>query len=384
MRKIMSYFFSMLFVFMALLIVDVAVLAIISERQGRRGIQRLSVESISDQIVYEDGAYKEDPLVQELLESYSSFAMIIDDEGDVIWQCNKPADLPDHYGIKDVATFSHWYLNDYPVYTWIRDEGILVVGSPKNSIWKYSINIKMKILNGLISVLPFMIIANILILIVLPMIITRKWIRGREKSRTEWIAGVSHDIRTPLSIVMGSVEKGSVVEKQCFRIRDLIGNLNTENKLDSGTGKWNEESLKLVPLLRDIICDYINSYEESFSFELDTDDKLEEYTINADSTLVRRMIENLITNSIAHNENGCNVKVSLKEDNKGKVVLIIEDDGCGCGAEKLKALNAKLKSDYLTEHGLGIRVALQVAKKYRYRMRFYSEEDKYFRSEVRM
>ena len=382
MRKIMSYFFSMLLVFIALLFVDIAVLAIINGKEGTDGIQRLSVESISDKIVYEDGVYKENLAVQELLEDNSSFAMIINDYGDVVWQCNKPIDVPDHYGTKEVAAFSHWYLNDYPVYTWIRDDGILVVGSPKNSIWKYSINIRTKILNGYFSVLPYMISSNLLVLIILPMIITRKWIRGREKSRTEWIAGVSHDIRTPLSIVMGSVEKGSVIEKQCFRIRDLIGNLNTENKLDSGTGKWNEENFKLVPLLRDIVCDYINSYEENYTFELDTDEKLEEYAINADNALVRRMIENLITNSIAHNENGCNVKISLREDTKGIVMLTIEDDGLGCDAEKLKVLNAKLKPEYLPEHGLGIRVVKQVAKKYRYRIRFHSEFGQYFRCEI--
>lgn len=180
------------------------------------------------------------------------------------------------------------------------------------------------------------------------------------------------------------VEKGSVIEKQCFRIRDLIGNLNTENKLDSGTGKWNEENFKLVSLLREIVCDYINSYEENYTFELDTNEKLEEYTINADNTLIRRMIENLITNSITHNENGCNVKISLREDTKGKVMLTIEDDGLGCDAEKLKVLNAKLKPEYLPEHGLGIRVVKQVAKKNRYRISFLSEKDKYFRCEIQL
>ena len=43
-------------------------------------------------------------------------------------------------------------------------------------------------------------------------------------------------------------------------------------------------------------------------------------------------------------------------------MLTIENDGLGCDAEKLKVLNAKLKPEYLPEHGLGIRVVKQVAK----------------------
>lgn len=382
MKKVMSYCFSVLLVLMALLVLDIAALAMISEREGRNGIQRLSVEHLSEQIVYKDGVYQENQSVQELLEENQSFAIIINDAGDVVWECNQPADIPDHYGIKDVATFSHWYLNDYPVYTWARDEGILVVGSPRNSIWKYSLNVKTNILNGIVVALPVMIIANVCILIILPMVINKKWMRAREKSRIEWIAGVSHDIRTPLSIVMGSVEKGSIVEKQCFRIRDLIGNLNTENKLDSGIGKWNKERIKLAPLLREIVCDYVNSYEEDYSFELDMDESLADYTINADTILIRRMIENLITNSIAHNEHGCNIKVSLRANAKGKAVLEITDDGQGCSAKKLRVLNAKLKTDYLPEHGLGIRVVKQVANKYRYKITFDSEKDNFFRNVI--
>nr|WP_256372401.1 ATP-binding protein [Butyrivibrio sp. X503] len=97
---------------------------------------------------------------------------------------------------------------------------------------------------------------------------------------------------------------------------------------------------------------------------------------------MKRMIENLITNSVAHNENGCNVTVSLKQEPKGRAVLTVSDDGQGCDDTKLKALNAKLKSDYLPEHGLGIRVVKQVARKYRYKIRFCSEKDGYFRCEV--
>ena len=186
---------------------------------------------------------------------------------------------------------------------------------------------------------------------------------------------------------MSSVEKGSVEEKQCFKIRDLIGNLNTENKLESGTGKWSNEKINLTSLLRDILCDYINTYED-YSFDLQVDEPLENYSIQADVTLIRRMIENLITNSIVHNEKGCEIKVVLsaggKDNSKTKPKLVVCDNGHGASEQKIKAFNKRIKNAYLPEHGLGIRVVKQVARKYGFAVRFSAKEHDYFRCEIEL
>lgn len=154
-----------------------------------------------------------------------------------------------------MAGFTRWYLQDYPVYTWVREDGILVIGFPKNSVWKYVVEFRMETIETVITLLPYIAAANALILILLPVWLTKRRIRIRDRLRTEWIAGVSHDIRTPLSIVMGNAEKGGVIEKQCFRIRDLVNNLNTENKLENGLGKWSKEKIRLAVLVRGMVCD---------------------------------------------------------------------------------------------------------------------------------
>ena len=381
MKKISGYIFSMMLVLVSLIVIDVLVMFFICVQKEKEYLDTYRIEKVSEKIVNEGGVYNVDQSVYDRLDRTGSFAMIIDDSGNVIWNYNKPAEIPDSYGIKEVASFSHWYLNDYPIYNWARDDGILVVGHPKGSIWKYILEINMETMDSMIRFGPYMLIANMLILLLVPVLITRKRMLAREKARTEWIAGVSHDIRTPLSIVMGSVEKGSIEEKQCFKIRDLIGNLNTENKLDAGTGKWSNEKINLTSLLRDILCDYINTYEE-YSFDLQVDERLENYGIQADVTLIRRMIENLITNSIVHNEKGCEIKVTLSERGNGKAKLTICDNGQGAPEQKIKALNEKIKNAYLPEHGLGIRVVKQVAKKYKYAVKFSAEENECFKCEI--
>ena len=68
----------------------------------------------------------------------------------------------------------------------------------------------------------------------------------RDSARTEWIAGVSHDIRTPLSLVMGYAsqleeddnlppearEKAAVIRSQSERIKSLVSDLNLASKLE--------------------------------------------------------------------------------------------------------------------------------------------------------
>ena len=383
MKKISGYLLSMMLVLASLIVIDIFVMFFLCVQKQENYLNTSHIEKVSEKIINADGEYQVDGSVYELLDKTGSFAMIIDDSGSVIWNHNMPSDIPDSYGIKDVASFTRWYLNDYPTYTWTRDDGILVIGHPKGSRWKYCLEINANTMDGMIKFGPYMFFANVLILLLLPFLITRKWMINREKARTEWIAGVSHDIRTPLSIVMGSVEKGSVEEKQCFKIRGLIGNLNTENKLEAGTGKWNNEKINLTSLLREILCDYINTYED-YSFDLQVDEKLENYSIQADVMLIRRMLENIITNSIVHNEKGCEITATLSDRGKGKARLVICDNGQGTSEQKIKLLNAKIKNAYLPEHGLGIRVVKQVAKKYKYAVRFSSEENEYFKCEIDM
>lgn len=89
--------------------------------------------------------------------------------------------------------------------------------------------------------------------------------RRREKARTTWIAGVSHDVRTPLSLVIGYADeilrladksgisesqadilkRAQVIEEQAVRIKDLVINLNMENKLTYGMGIWKKELILL-------------------------------------------------------------------------------------------------------------------------------------------
>ena len=71
------------------------------------------------------------------------WCMLIDESGNVVWDQDKPDDVPDTYTINDIARMSRWFLNDYPVYTRTEDYGLLVLAKPKNAVGKYQMEYSM-------------------------------------------------------------------------------------------------------------------------------------------------------------------------------------------------------------------------------------------------
>lgn len=81
----------------------------------------------------------------EWMQGYA-WAMVLDDNGNVIWQQDLPQKLNHRYTASEVAVFSHWYLADYPVQCWAADYGLFVVAEPVGTCWKYNIDMKQKMI----------------------------------------------------------------------------------------------------------------------------------------------------------------------------------------------------------------------------------------------
>ena len=64
--------------------------------------------------------------------------MVLDGNGTVIWQYDLPQNLNKHYTASEIASFSRWYLDDWPVFCWTADYG-LFVAQLRGSVWKYNI-----------------------------------------------------------------------------------------------------------------------------------------------------------------------------------------------------------------------------------------------------
>lgn len=94
------------------------------------------------------------------LQGYA-WAMALDDDGSVIWQHDLPQNLNKHYTASEIASFSRWYLDDWPVFCWTADYGLFVAAVPRGSVWKYNICNNEQLMNAMAAgILPALAVAG--------------------------------------------------------------------------------------------------------------------------------------------------------------------------------------------------------------------------------
>lgn len=328
------------------------------------------------------------------------FLMVLNDNGDLIYSWDLPEGFKTHYTAGDIASFTRWYLNDYPVKVWNTEKGLLVAGREKNSTWKHmvefsedfvrhagayfciALEINFFIILGVIAFLGYRYYKSLRPLseginalsanqrIHLPekgvtsqlavqinhtsdiLEQQREMLNKRDLARTEWIAGVSHDIRTPLSIIMGYADeleqkenlneeerhKAAAIKSQSFKIRQLIEDLNLTSKLEYHMQPLRRENFYPAALLRRLVAETINEgLGEQYEISLEIYGGLEGVALSGDEKLIARAIQNLLNNSVCHNPGGCRIFVmGIREENS--CILQVRDDGCGIPKEVVEAL----------------------------------------------
>lgn len=412
-KNFMKYVALTIGTLLFLIFVNIFVLAYININDDKESVYARYVANHLEKNVDENGNIHY-ALTQEgidYIDRHKSFAFLMDNSGAVLWEYNMPEELPKQYTIEDAVRFSRYYLKDYPVYTHITDDGIVVLGTQKGTVWKYTFAYQVETMDAYKYALPIMLIVNISVLVLVPFITIKHDQHRREKERTTWIAGVSHDIRTPLSLVIGHADEimhiarkdaptenmtnmsmtdvsenaegifksAQAIEEQAVRIKDLVTNLNTENKLTYGMGSWKKEKVLLPAVIRDTMCEILNrNVEDKYDIRVSISDELEQLYVKGDRELIKRLLENLINNAIIHNPQGCEISITLTRQYAPvlkKYALIISDNGCGASRKQLRRFNARIKSNKLPEHGLGIRLVRQIADFHHWRVRFYNNEN---------
>lgn len=349
------------------------------------------------------------------------WAMVLDDAGQVIWQYQLPQELDRTYTAPEVAAFSRWYLEDYPVFCQIRDYGLLVVGMPKGSTWKYNFWTYPELVEAIFYWGGTAIMGTLVLILIICMIFSwrgsrslqvvargldalaegrtvqlptkgfagevaeklnqtsaqlqyrNEIIRRRDTARTNWIAGVSHDIRTPLSLILGWAEqlqqdaampesarqKATKIRTQSEKIRSLIEDLNLTSKLQYGAQPLRREAVHAGPLLRKLVADFCNEpIAEQCTVELEVDQAAENALVKVDSALLARALENVLGNSVRHNTVPvhCLVKAEVQEKS---LCITCTDDGVGYPAAVLESLQTG-KTGENTPHILGLHVVEQI------------------------
>ena len=357
----------------------------------------------------------------EWMQGYA-WAMVLDEDGNVIWQQDLPEALNHRYTASDIAVFSRWYLADYPVQCWAADYGLFVAAEPVGSQWKYNITAPQARMEAMVGgLLP---VAVLLLAMVLGCCLWFSW-RGarhlqavadgldtlaqggavqlpttgfagelaeklnqtsaqlqarnellarRDDARTQWIAGVSHDVRTPLALILGWAEqlerdavlpetarqKAGGIRTQSEKLRTLIEDLNLTSKLEYGTQPLRKQEFAAGPLFRELVAQFCESPQaETCEVSLQQTAAAEQAKLCVDRALLERLLENLLGNSIRHN--AAPVEIEVQTNVAGnRFCLTVADNGTGYPPAVLAALQGTPQNEQ-TPHILGLHVVEQIA-----------------------
>lgn len=168
-----------------------------------------------------------------------------------------------------------------------------------------------------------------------------------DKMRNEWIANISHDIKTPLSSIKGYAEfleqdydfsseeiksYVEIINNKSNYIKELVDDLNLSMNLKNNKYILKKEKVNIVSFVKNSVIDILNDSRYS---EVDISVQYSEARIfiDIDKVLMQRVLNNLIYNAIVHNDKNISIVVSVhKEDN---TYITISDNGKGISEKDL-------------------------------------------------
>lgn len=174
-----------------------------------------------------------------------------------------------------------------------------------------------------------------------------------ETMRRDFIANVSHELKTPLTVVAGfsemladedaSYSKAEIasylklIGEQTARMQRLIEDLLTLSALESGGPAPNEERVQLGPMLRSVLADAqaLSAGKHEISLKIETPSVLAGYAIE-----LRSAFSNLAGNAVCYTPPGGRIEL-LWRVHDGSGEFVVTDTGIGIGGQHLPRLTER-------------------------------------------
>lgn len=201
-----------------------------------------------------------------------------------------------------------------------------------------------------------------------------------DRLKNEFLANVSHEFRTPLNILLGTlklfdlyVRNGTLksdtknigkhinaMQHNSYRLLKLVNNLIDITRIDSGFLSPTLKNCNIAAVVKAIClstADYIESKGLSFCFYSDA----KEIVTACDADKIERIMLNLLSNAVKFSKSGGNITVSMKSDGHW-VSISVTDTGIGIPSDKLEHIferfNQVDKSFTRNYEGSGIGLSL--------------------------
>lgn len=223
--------------------------------------------------------------------------------------------------------------------------------------------------------------------------------RKKENANNQLLTSLSHDIRTPLTSIIGytdaikkellkdglnykydlqnviennnTLENNNVIEnyidivrEKSYSLKEYLDNVFDWFKLNSNEFYLDLKDTEITELSRNIIKSWIVIFEEK---DIDFDIEIEEKEIicNLDQNAYARVINNIIQNAVEHSKTK-KIQISIKE-NKRKIFITIKDFGVGIEPDDLEHIFDRLykcdKARNKVGSGLGLYITKELVEK---------------------
>jgi len=192
--------------------------------------------------------------------------------------------------------------------------------------------------------------------------------------KNKFFSNISHEFRTPLTLILGPLEKLiigkkngqekdqlSLVRRNAQRLQTLINQLLSLSKLESGKMKLKACPENIVKLTS-LFLQSFHSMARDTGIRLELESDAEEYIVYIDMLKFEKIVNNLLSNALKFTNAGGRIGVEITGDKKGQIEFKVSDTGIGIPKEDLPHVFDRFyqvdETQMKTNLGTGIGLAL--------------------------
>lgn len=212
---------------------------------------------------------------------------------------------------------------------------------------------------------------------------TAKELKKSDSLQRDLMANVSHDLRTPLTMIKSYAEmirdlSGDIPQKrdehlgviidETDRLSDLVNDVLTLSKMQADVIEFDMEKFDIQKAAESVYSTYMVMEQEGYSFSFEA--APEEIFVLGDERRIKQVIANLLSNAVRYSDAVKDIRLSFSVSS-GRVTCSVTDKGIGIAADDLDKIWNRYEKVSSTGQrsqngstGLGLSIAAEILKRH--------------------
>lgn len=217
-----------------------------------------------------------------------------------------------------------------------------------------------------------------------------------ERMRSDFVANVTHELKTPLTSINGFVEtlksnsginKATrmrfleIIEMESNRLQRLIDDILTLSFIENNQSSKTSNEVNIVDIVKNTI-NLMDNMAKAKEISIDFNYNKDEILINCQHDILTQLVLNLLDNAVKYSNPGGQIKINLLKS-AGKILFSIHDDGIGIPQEDISRVFErfyrvdKARSQKAGGTGLGLAIVKHIVISLSGKIKVNSEVGKY-------